>query len=83
MTRLYPNKTRMDMVLRNRWKKGKSPSRREFEQSVKDVWDKLPPLWKLTIEDLLDNFELWELTIAVNISGYISYRTKSTCPNIR
>lgn len=43
LTRLDRNKTRIDMVLINRWKKGKSPSRRELEQSVKNVWDKFAP----------------------------------------
>ena len=43
LTRLDPKRTRLDMVLRNRWKKGKSPTKREFEQSAKNVWDKFTP----------------------------------------
>lgn len=40
LTRLGPKRTRLVMVLKNRWKKGKSPSRAEFEQSSKSHWDK-------------------------------------------
>lgn len=43
LTRLSPVSTRLDMVLKNRWKEGKSPSRQEFELSAKNVWDKYVP----------------------------------------
>lgn len=43
LTRLGASSTRLDMVLKNKWKKGKGPSRKEFEESAKSVWDKYVP----------------------------------------
>lgn len=43
LRRLSPNSTRLEMVLKNTWKEGTSPTKKEFEQSTKEVWDKYAP----------------------------------------
>lgn len=43
LTELGRQKTRLNMVLKNRWKKGKSPSQRQFERSAKHAWDSYTP----------------------------------------
>ena len=43
LKRLGASKTRLDMVLRNTWKHGRSPTRKEFEAESKKTWDKFAP----------------------------------------
>jgi hypothetical protein len=40
---LGKNKTQLHIVLKNTWKRGKSPSREEFERQAKVVWDGFIP----------------------------------------
>lgn len=40
LTPLGSNKTRFSVTLNNKWKRGKSPSRKEFEAGTKETWDK-------------------------------------------
>ncbi len=43
LTKLGENRTRLDMTLRNKWKRGKGPSKEEFEDHASEVWDKYAP----------------------------------------
>ena len=40
LTKLAKEKTRLDIVLHNKWKKGRGPSQKEFEEHGKLVWEK-------------------------------------------
>lgn len=40
LKRVGKDKTRFDMVLKNKWKHGRSPSKEEFEAGTKKTWDK-------------------------------------------
>jgi hypothetical protein len=43
LTSLGPNKTRLEMVLDNKWKHGKGPSKKDFEAETTKTWDKFAP----------------------------------------
>lgn len=43
LTRVGENRTKFDMTLKNTWKHGKGPTRKEFEADTKKVWDKYAP----------------------------------------
>ncbi|MHB1909148.1 MAG: hypothetical protein ACYCQJ_09820 [Nitrososphaerales archaeon] len=40
LTSLGKNKTRLKMIFRNKWKKGKGPSAEDFEKGTNLVWEK-------------------------------------------
>ena len=43
LRRLGPSTTKLTLVLDNKWKKGKGPSKKEFASSAKRAWDKYAP----------------------------------------